>query len=583
MYRHNNNLASSILPNISSVGFTKLRKVNTNSSAISATSTATTTISNPLTRLFTSNKSSNSILNFETSPFDENTDTRGNNITSASSNVSLSTKTSSKPLKYYSGRDKFRLPKFRGSKENGPLSANSNDTLEGSVNMTGSSSDTLTMGLDIRPELTIQTSGHLSLKIPKRILSLSLLDDSGFYGGKKGSVSSPVSTFHNLFHRSSTSAQPLNDIRIIENEEMPSTTSRIPISLSSNSSNSNVTDQVLASMYNFANPDFTLEEVDTPASSSLQELQRKLLTPTDQYILGKSKTIPSAKMSVNGLGMVPTVTTGTAISHSSSSGLLNGSPSNSMGASFAEIGLGIAKDTMPRAGEYSKRNAKFFNKLFAIIKPLCCPSQYRKQANGFLFPYLGLTVEKVTHFVKEGYVQQFSQVADIDEFHIREVTLDLTLFYSQCMTTLKIDSNTPQNFNSYSGQLSIDLLMACWTRLEFQWTTFTEKIRFYIMLIFQPLQKFLKEMSGFSIDRILFASFKDNLLTPFLVQRLSNFHNFHEDEHSLLKSNLPLVRNLINCFSMLASKTIIDDNNPLAATLLFTDTYEMLCNIDDET
>ncbi|KAG7195105.1 uncharacterized protein KQ657_004222 [Scheffersomyces spartinae] len=520
--------------------------------------------------------------------FDDNTDIRTGITGSGNSNASMISKATTKSDKsskfYGSGREsKFRL-KFRGNKgDNG----NSNDTIErlDSTNMVGNSSDTLTYGkLDTRPELTIQTTGHLSLTIPKRIGSLILLEDPGYNGGKKAQVSSPASTFHNLFHRTSTSAQPLNDTRINENEELSTTSNRIPISLSSNSSNSNVIDQVLASTYNFANPDFTSEDVDISTSSSIQELQRKLLTPTDQYLLGKVRCNSTTKLGTAGFGISPQISASNNSGiHLSNSGLsIIGSPDNSINTSFSEIGLSIANDTLPRAEEYSSKNYKFYIKLFTLVKLLCCPSQYRKQPNGFLFPFLGLTVEKVTHFVKEGYVQHFPQVPDIDDFHIREVTLDLTLFYSQCLSALKIDSSMPQNLSPHNGQLGIDILMSCWTKLEFQWTIFKEKIRFYLMLIFQPLQKYLKDFSTIKIDRILFASFKDNMLTPFLVQRLSNFHNFHDEERKSLKSNMPLVRNMINCFSLLTGKAIVDSNNPLAATFLFNDTYEMLCNIEDD-
>ncbi|WEJ96927.1 hypothetical protein PSN45_004473 [Yamadazyma tenuis] len=96
----------------------------------------------------------------------------------------------------------------------------------------------------------------------------------------KSSVSSPVSTFHNLFHRTGT--LPSAGIESID-EQIP----RSIVNLSSNNSNSTVADVSFAQVYKFTDSSYAIEE-----DNEDNEAFKKLFMPADHFIKSKLPASP---------------------------------------------------------------------------------------------------------------------------------------------------------------------------------------------------------------------------------------------------------------------------------------------------
>lgn len=68
-------------------------------------------------------------------------------------------------------------------------------------------------------------------------------------------------------------------------QKIGNNSTRTAMSLSSNNSNSYVTDINFARMYNFTDPDYSIDEVDTTGEHlTFLDLHKKLMVPTDQYL-----------------------------------------------------------------------------------------------------------------------------------------------------------------------------------------------------------------------------------------------------------------------------------------------------------
>lgn len=625
-YNHGNNSTSSTLQfipgtnstsQVSSVGFNNLKKVNTNASQTSTASTVTNR-NNPITRLFTKNRS-NSIINPLIVEFDDDANDTNNSDEDNTSTTSTDVRKS-----MGGGMFKFSKNKLKFSNKN-----NSS-----------------------KPDLTIQTGGHHGLKVPKKILSSSLLDDTlsptghglrvpkkilnssylddspNMNNKRKNSASSPASTFHNFFHRSHNNSQPSKDQQIIPKDELLSlqqtinnNPNRTAMSLSSNNSNSFITDINFALVYNFTDPDYSVEEYDhTGEHTSFLDIHKKLMVPTDQYLQNKLHKHQTQ-----------------------------------------EVGLGIISDSNEDNDylsryliDFGKSNVTFFNNLISIMKPLFQPSQQKRLSNKASHPYLGIALEDISNYIKDNYVSESSVTPSgeaysfekplgsrlsksrsktkfytsnssstlsigetvnnvFDEFKIREISQDLLTFFIKCMVTFQKDFKVfeAKSRNKSSTQIENGNIQSLskqyindWIRISEQWTYFNQKIRYYVMGIFHPLQKHLHDIAmqrynndpdsvlEVEIENVLLLAFRDVIIVPFLIQRKREYQNMwssnqakiqeanntespshvpsytflvdaddNEDdivrfeEERALQGNKMLYKNLINCFGILLTHT----------------------------
>ncbi|CUM50863.1 uncharacterized protein AC631_04765 [Debaryomyces fabryi] len=656
-YNHGNNSTSSTLQftpgtnttsQISSVGFNNLKKVGTNSSQVSTSSTATNR-NNPITRLFTKNRS-NSTVNPQLIQFDD-----GMNELNNSDEDDTSTASTTDPRKP-SGSGMFKFSKKNKLK----FSSKTNSS---------------------KPDLTIQTGGHHALKVPKKILSSSLLDDASSPTGhalkvpkkilnpshmdespnsnskRKNSVTSPASTFHNFFHRAHNNSQPSKDLQhIISKDDLISlqqtinnNPNRTAMSLSSNNSNSFITDINFALVYNFTDPDYSVEEYENSNEhTSFLDIHKKLMVPTDQYLLNKLHKHQAQ-----------------------------------------EVGLGIISDTDGDSEylnkyllDFGKNNVTFFNNLISIMKPLFQPSQQKRLNNKIIHPYLGMTLEDISNYIKDNYLAESSNTPSaeshflertpgsklsksrsktkfytssststlslgensndiFDDFKIREISQDLLTFFIKCMITFDKDfaifenkiktKNSVQKANTGLPSHSVEHNNE-WNRISEQWTYFNERIRYYVMGIFHPLQKHLhdiaiqkfnsdpKSVVEVEIENILLLAFRDVIVIPFLIRRNQEYHRLSSmgqkitpeandfgspspmpsytflletvdgteeilksQEEDALKSNATLLKSLVNCFGVLVAHTHGEignsDGEQHTRNNIFSDTFIWLTNL----
>ncbi|KAK6454193.1 uncharacterized protein RJT20DRAFT_130227 [Scheffersomyces xylosifermentans] len=570
---------SNVGSQVSSVGFTNLKKLNTNTSQLSASSSSTSK-TNPLTRLFTKNRSVSNVFQQPNQIGDDE------NIAN-NSDDDVSTLISAEPKK--NANAKFRLPKNK-LKFPGKTSTN-------------------------KPDLSIQTSGHHGLKVSKKILSSTSIEEGVSTAGRKNSVSSPVSTFHNLFHRSHSSSQASGENQGTSNikEESPNqqkinNPSRTTMTLSSSNSNSFITDINFAMVYNFTDPDYSVEEVEgTVEHSTLSDIHRKLMIPTDQYLQKSNHKHQST-----------------------------------------EVGLGITGDSESDNEylnkyliDFGKKSARFYSNLLYVTRPLFLPSQQKRLQNGSIHPYMGYTIEDIANFIKDNYLTELSNLTSydpiptgnivkpvkakmknmrvyrasssssislnddfkdsLDDFKVREISQDLFTYFIRCMMIFQKDFTTIDlRLSELVSKSSIQnkskdaqQFIRSWARISFQWEYFNSKIRFYLLSMFQPLQRIFHDVSiqgidsnqnsviDIEIERTLLLAFRDIMLIPFLILRRKRYQELTykrksstavlhtsecdsqvlQDEETILKNNEKLSQKLINCLGVLSSNTYMEPGN----------------------
>ncbi|CCE78124.1 Piso0_000739 [Millerozyma farinosa CBS 7064] len=609
-YIHGNNSTSSTIHNpsihgqsqVSSVGFNTLKKSNSNSSESSLT-TNSTIKTNPLARLFTRTKSSSNLSppylqsQQDLQKTDDHYDQAGDDdsISIAESKKS----TGSKILN-------FSKNKLKITGKNAPS----------------------------KPDLKIQTSGHHGLRFPKKILSASSLDESNNLTGR--AVSSPVSTIHNLFNRNYNGSQPNKDSHNSSKDDKQSMNNqgRTAIALSSNSSNSFITDSKFASVYKFTDPNYIFEDPENSTEhTTLHDLPKKLMLPTDQYIQQKRGKHHASEV---GLG----------ISHINATG-----------------GDSLNRSTL----EFGKEHKVFFEQLLAITKPLFSPSQQYKLSNGQLHPYLVMSLEEISAFVKENYVNSVSDTPTsdtherrsrsrsnsnkigigfnyfgsnstlslhdnseiYDDFKVREISQDLTAFFEKCLQHYQKDFVTYEH--SLRGKIKAqdnkrhhlaEHLAKEWRRMREQWLYFNEKIRFAMTIIFQPLQRELREFSlqrfkavpseflEIDVESILLSIYREIMIIPVLINRNIEYQNLKNNEEKdspestqlsstshrsvstvvrsqeediLKMKDNELVKVLLNCFGTLMSHSSSQwtkpDGDYVIASSPFVDTFSWLSSL----
>ncbi|KAG7665024.1 uncharacterized protein J8A68_001431 [[Candida] subhashii] len=586
-YQQSNESSSSRL-NISRVGFNNLRKWSSSSStssSIISNSTSTIKSSNPLTKLFTrTNKSqtslsvpqqahtvlsrkdaataaaaaaiasggatSTSISDLDSISFYEHGDSLSTIFTQDSKASNASTSTRSK---------KFRLPrpKLRFSKSG-----------------TGSS----------KPDLTIQT---------KKIVSTGpIISENQASTNRKNSLSSPVTAFHSIFHRSSTDTSLGKTL-----EESPSTlvppqsttstksTARTALCLSSNNSNSYITNVEFASVYKFTDPNYQLDESATSvtasgggnmdhASSSLAEIHRKLSIPTDSFIQTRLQRYH------------------THSGHSDDNTIEN----------------------------FRQQNSQFYNQLLTLLRPLFTPSMNKKHK---LHPFLGHSLEDIGDFIRLNFFNKqdlpligggssisgtntinstisgttpnplksrnkpipasasSSTTSFSDDeftyFKAREISQDLLMFFLKCMNIFKMDY-----FKTFEDSYSnCSELIRPWMVASKCWVYFNEKIRFYILIVFHRFQTSFNELSAattitsssinisaggndnsipsIDVESILLFAFRETIIIPILVDRTERQDEVDvSDEKMLLQENFESLNLLLDCLGALSTPAVLD-------------------------
>lgn len=297
---------------IASVGFNNLKKLNTNSSVSTTTLTTSSIKPNPLSRLFTRNRSNSTIDDINL------TDEEKFPI-------------SSPPLERKSS-NVFRLSKAKRKGKN-------------------------------TKDLTVQTEG-----LPQPVLT------------RKSSVSSPVLTLHNLFHRNTISNLPSAGIESIE-EQVPRST----INLLSNNSNSVLSDGNFAQVFKFTDINYSIED-----DGDENEAFKKLLMPADQFLKLKGPGSPAS------------------MHH-----------------------------------DDNFEGEKFWQGLVALVRPVILQSQQRKLANGLKGSVLTMTEEDIANYVREGYTTTIHARQERDDVKITEVTQDVLKFFNKILTLFDKDFKVP--------------------------------------------------------------------------------------------------------------------------------------------
>ncbi|CAH2350071.1 hypothetical protein CLIB1423_01S01750 [[Candida] railenensis] len=702
LYTHGNGSSASILPmsqlnqQVSSVGFNTLKKWNTSNSQISNASTlSAATTSKGISRLFT----------------------RSSNKLSADSNQALKFYNSNNSEEF---EDSGTIPATENKRSSTIFKFSKSKTksnrAENVDNVSGGGNDSSGGGIlhtKKRPDLTVQTTGHQSLKVPKKILTSSSIEDSKS-SSRKNTVTSPVSTFHNLFHRSHSNSQSQaltfrhddvngngsgsgsgtlggstpSKMQKMEESLHPhvhhhhthrysgtNNPNRTAIGLSSNNSNSAISDIPFAMVYNFTDPDYSVDIFDEknsgqPSSSvddhnlSIKDIQRKLMIPADQYFqsrLGKGNEYYGIGNSagVNSLsngGIVSGGSFGGSSSiRDSRSNSLSTNKANSFSQSYGNISLGLGgESSLGGLGivaddsesyytryllDFSKNNYQFFNNFLEVVKPIFFRSKERKLSNGSRHAYVGMTLEDVSNYVQDNYVKQVTygtyststqdsyagggvspvgptkrrmrgnrstissgennsssastgtklDISKIDDVIIREIYQDILTFCAQCMILFTEDFKSTMSPRSTTSSSSIPdtvriSMTKDWELIVMMWQYFNEKIRYQIITVFYPLEKFFQNCilssstlnpTNIEIESIILLAFRDIVLIPFFLQRANEYRQAqalnqsvshpnaitYEEEMLLKENDNLLLGKIIDCMGVILTQTTSETGN----------------------
>ncbi|KAL1570054.1 hypothetical protein V4U95_005227 [Candida albicans] len=309
---------------------------------------------------------------------------------------------------------------------------------------------------------------------------------------RKSSMSSPMSaTFHSLFHRSHHNGSNLQrDTNQVATGTTPlsgkfddfSKPSKTTLCLSSNSSNSIISNPELAQIYNFTNPNISIEDGETNldhSNSSFLDIHKKMLVPADSFIQNKLNKYHQT-----------------------------------------EVGLGIYESELDH-----DKDSKIYSNFYHYLKPLFTPSFSISDSGqkGRMRPILGASVEEIANFVKESFClhqpnhersfrsKTRSSVSSlgrekVEDFDCRQ----LSNLFEKLMALLSHNLQTAEPL-----EISLQALILN------AWKYYNAYVRFYLLSIFQPLQIYLNELftrnhNGSKITRIddlLLASFRKVFIT----------------------------------------------------------------------
>lgn len=544
-YLHNNDSSLSTIQfhnlptQVSSVGFNTLKKQATNTST-SSIATSNTTKTNPLTRLFTRNRSSSTI--------DEE---HPHSISQQDINDADSDDEAVGAEKPKQGSGIFNMSRKLKSKLR------------------------FTNKAVARPDLSIQTNGHQTLKVPKKILSSTNVEDLAY----RKNVTSPVS-LHNLFHRphsqSVVEQQPNNTSNeiLLPQQQLNSNPKRTAIGLSSQSSNSFISDLNYAMIYNFTDPDYSGGNIESLSeNNTLQDFHRRYMTSADQFVQQKMHRSANTE-------------TGLGINNEQESAL---PPEEFLTKSYSDI---------------EKEISRAFGNLLHMVRPLFLPSKQKVLKNGYPHPQLPMTIEHIANFVQDhiivvrtGVTESLGWLAeernrfllsesqgnrsrhntmstttsstssgdniedDFIEFKRREMVQELYNFFVRCFQILVKDYNTshlselgkmaalsptksmdhetpPTRASNFAPKILgfvsesdyLNSFKKNWIAISQIWIYFNTKVRFPILNAFYPLQNYFDEnpiqgmngevaRDGVDIQSVLLIAFRDTVILPHLQQR----------------------------------------------------------------
>lgn len=565
LYLHKNDSSLSSLPSqrmpvqVSSVGFNTLKKQPTNVSVSSDATTINTLKSNSLARFFTRNRSSSTIN--EGSDVVLTLDLPG-------SVIGDDTSSSHKGLFKLSRKQ----PKFK-----------------------------ITNKSMSKPDLTIQTTGHHALKVPKKLLSSSSVDEYG-----KKTAPSPISLNH-IFHRPHGQSKA-DSIKL--QEDGSSTTKlfnslphRTSVSLSSQSSNSFVSDLNSAILFNFTDPNFMVNSADGNTDlPAILEIHRKYLVSTDQFM--QSKLHRSMMDSPNPLN--------------------------------TEQDKHFTDDDLPLTPiESEKKYSQIFSDLFAMMHTLFIPSSQTTLSNGRTAPQLPLTMEHAANFVRQKLVKNLlkeqemeslrrtekgrsSLIVGIDddsslkenindavELKKKELIQELCKFFEKCCSTIAKDKGFNSSVNETGGKrfsetmitrtqsqnqntkgLRLNEFLHEWEIISDTWQYFNKSVRYYLLNVFYPLQLFLNEEENqngkkgtnqIRVESLLLKAFRDAVIMPHLNHRGSEISkspfpmettkartipsSLYPEEKTYFQSRPDVFKTLKKCFGIIRSHLKLASGN----------------------
>lgn len=464
------------------VGFNNLRKLNSNHTLEIPHLLSSTAVSNPLARMFTRNKSQDTLL---MSNHSSHTLPRAGPDSDDAELV-----TTAKSLIKSLAKPRLRLGKLKKKK----------------------------------PELNVQTL-FASFTAPKDAISAS-----------------PVTAFHNLFHRNQGLPAPLTgDLKKSRTLDDAATlasahaSTEIPLRImfSSNNSNSQVTDAVEAIKHNFVNNNDLLGPDDSVKAAAeerephhaLFELHRKLMVPTDHYLQKLKKET----------------------------------------GDHETMGLGISTvGEYTNTSDYTLTNAQFFTALATLTRPVFVPLNYRHLGSGGTIPHVTMLMEEVLAVIVDHFcgrheralptrallpLQHHDEKLDLREsYKVRAVAQDIEMFCYKMLGLVFVDVLTPEiNWGGQSLLGPVAGVMAEWGRLALAWTVFNNRIRFYLVGIFAQLFRALK-LAGIDLDldELVVKGFKHAAIDPVVYGRLRLEYD-REVESAVLKQNPRLLTQLVRC------------------------------------
>lgn len=466
------------------VGFNNLRKLNSNHTLDIPHLLSSTTVSNPLARMFTRNKSQDTLL---------------------MTNQSLHT-----------------LPRAGPDSDDAELVATAKSLIKSLAK------PRLRLGKlkKKKPELNVQTL-FASFTTPKDAISAS-----------------PVTAFHNLFHRNQGLPAPLTgDLKksrtlddaatLASAHAAASTEIPLRIMFSSNNSNSQVTDVVEAIKHNFVNNNDLLGPDDSVKAAAderephhaLFELHRKLMVPTDHYLQKLKKETGDTE---------------------------------TMGLGISTVG------EYTNTSDYTLTNAQFFTALATLTRPVFVPLNYRHLGSGGTIPHVTMLMEEVLAVIVDHFcgrheralptrallpLQHHDEKLDLREsYKVRAVAQDIETFCYKMLGLVFVDVLTPEiNWGGQSLLGPVAGVMAEWGRLALAWTVFNNRIRFYLVGIFAQLFRALK-LAGIDLDldELVVKGFKHAAIDPVVYGRLRLEYD-REVESAVLKQNPRLLTQLVRC------------------------------------
>lgn len=463
-----------------------------------------------------------------------------------------------------------------------------------------------------RPDLTIQTAGHHTLKVPKKILSSATSDE---FSNKKA-VSSPIS--RSLFHRQHNQLDS-NKSGGEDAKARHQKYHRTAMNLSSQSSNSFISDVKVAVLYNFTDPDYSIDDDDeTSDNLIILDFRKMYMTSADQYAsssrFNKSDNAVLEDLDANDQTM-----------------------QNLMESQDCDFEKTLAM-------------------LFDLLKPLFQPSKQTMLRDGLLLPSMTLTMEQVKNvvgekiissarsFLSSKYPTKFTRRMsedgsskeardnvsmngnldeDIQDLRRKELGLQLSYYFEKCCTLLVDDIRnfddlcTLEDIISGSrGKCLQDLKSADqiskdetrqynylreWRRIVLVWRYFNLKVRFFILNAFYQLQKHFNDEERFHInsgqkswnvriENALLIAFRDSVIIPHLLRRPTDLEHgsisYHDpvanEIHFFRNEGVSLVKTLRHCFgailSHLQSELVGSDDQPFKE-MMFDEYVHWFCQM----